>query len=326
MACTTCNTKDATTLASSPDWKGTLLYGAEKTFIYNKGSQAVYAVRAPNIVVFNDNPYLEIGDKFLLENVATAKSAGIKAITECQTVTVAPTLVSGKWEVATDDTIVSLTGSPTVTFSTTAGSSGGIFGCATTATTASKVLAAVFCDGTASASNFTGYIYTRQPNALPVGGAAIVVSGSNKIQLKARTNLSISKGDKVEVSQTALVGASSATITDIIRGRDAKNEVVTVLTLSVPVTGITAAAVSGVICVDIVVTPQAIAPITFSVSCGCAVTMRVSSSITSAASFPIGLPYQGDSGGNCGQSQYCYTVRDNTPNSEMPFFTGTLVL
>jgi hypothetical protein len=323
MACSSCSPTTAGQTRAS-DFDGSLLAGAAQTFIYSRTTSDIYSVRAPNIITFNDNPFLKVGDTFLLQNREVANNAGINPIAECQTVTTAPALVAGRYEVATNDTFVSLTGTPTVIFAgTTAGNAfTSALGCGVGAA-ATKKFSAVICDGVANASNFSGYLYNKTPNSSANQVLVIITSGSPEVILKSRTSTSISKGDKIEIAQTALVGAASATVINVINGRNASNEKVTQLVLNVPVTGITAAAVGGEICTSATATPQSITPIVATVSCGCAVTLTIPAAVTSSANFPRGQSIDSDCDN---RTMYYYTLKDTTPGSERPFITGKAYL
>lgn len=323
MACNDCNTTGGATTPGKI--YGSRESGLSKPFIYSRATLNVHSLRAPNIIIFNENPYLSIGSKFTLLNPSVARNAGVNPIAECQTVTALPALVGGRYEVTTDDTFVSLTGSPTVVFAATTALGGfsTALGCGTGATT-SKQLQAVICDGTAIASNFSGYLYVSPPGSNPTQVLVNITSNSPEVLIKGRVSSGIKKGDKLEISQTALVGAAAATVINVISGRNAStNERVTQLVLNVPVTGITAAAVGGEICTSATATPQSITPLIFTVTCGCVVTMSVPSTVTSSASFPSGRPIENQ---QCGQTEYCYTMRDATPGSDKPFTLGVAVL
>jgi hypothetical protein len=305
-------------------WRGSLAGGAEKTTIFTKRTLKVDSLRAPNIIVFAENPFLKVGDKFLLENLAIATTSGIDGLIECQTVTAVAVAVAGKFEVATNATFASLTGAPTVSYANSTGA-GTLFGsCTTTGTaTANKTLQALICNGSSVVGNFKGYVYTEPPNTPPRGALVYITSGSPDVIVKGRTAIKVSRGDRIELAGTALVGNNSAVIVNKIEGRDNDNQKVIKLVLNVPVTGITVAATAGVICTDATISTIAIAPLEFTVTCGCDVIARLSSTLTSATTFPQGRPY-GD--GKCGQSEYCYVITDSTPGSEKPFEMGILLL
>lgn len=303
-------------------WKGSLAAGASSTLVFEKKTLAISAIRTPNILIFSENPYLKVGDKFILENIAIANSAGLDGLVECQTVTAVAVAAAGKFEVATDAVLTSLTGSPTIDFAATAATQSRYGNCGASAADLKK-LQAIVCDGTAVASNFTGYLYVDPPNTAPRGALGYINAGSNEVTIKGRTTVRVNRGDRIDLAGTAITGLNAAVVVNKIEGRNDNNEKVITLQLDKEVTGITIPAVAGVICTDVVISSIAICPISFTVTCGCAVTRTIPKAITSASTFPQGRPYEG---GECGQTQYCYTIVNNTPGAETPYEMGTVIL
>jgi hypothetical protein len=324
MACTTCATTKSGVDSYSNTWVGSLIGGAKRTKVFARKIVPVNSLRVPSTVIFDENPYLSANSKFSLINISSISGA-FTGVNECATVVTAPVLANGKWEVVTDLTMTSLTGSPTYSTSTQSVGSNSYngFGCPPSAVgTTGAILNAVLCDGIINASNFTGYVYTRMPGGNGTGFDAYVVSNQPTITASKRSIVKI--GDKIVLPGTAINDDNPATVIAIAVGTRKDGQPISIITLNLPVTGITASPdTQGLICIGAVASPQPIANIKFTQACNCAIVQTIDNVTTSSSSFPPGLPFEE---AECGQTKYCYVIHDFTLGSNTPDEFGTLIL
>jgi hypothetical protein len=276
------------------------------------------AIKAPNIIVFAQNPCLAVGDQVQLTNLKTINC--FRGLDECLTVTVAPTLVAGRWEVATNGSWSSLTGQTTLEL--TASSTGSAMFCGANASAATPPVEAKVCSGLPNPANFTGYVYTRPPNTPASIGAVTLANGSNVISTKGASSFNAKPGDLVTIDSTS--PAFSATVLSSATGRNSDGERVSTYTLSSPVSGLTATGVNGALpCVSATAKPQPIAPLFFSLECGCTIRATLDKSFTSNPNFPQGTLVDGH---GCTRQQYCFVINGNIPGADVQNYSGTITL
>jgi hypothetical protein len=319
MSCTSCGTNSGSRSggnASRPqnlDLKavGTFLGGAILGVKPVSRSVNVTGLRPPNIVIFSEDPFLKIGDNLNLENYELAFRTGITS--PYVTVTAAPVVAGTTWEVATNAV---WTGTA---YSAAIGSSDSVLCGGTTA--AANSLVAKICKPLPPLSGFTGYVTTRPINTTPARAGVLVTNGSPKILVPAGTRFSGKPGDAVELSETNIIGANSATILSIAPG----DKGVVVIEIDKLVGSITSTNIkSGKPCVDIKASVQAIMPISFTAIGNCAVGFKFDRIDTFDEAFPQGVAVKSDS--ICTAQQYCFVVYNATPGDWEANYAGVLEL
>jgi hypothetical protein len=294
---------------------GSLAGGARLTITNTARKLSLAAIRVPNILVFNENPCLAIGDSLILNNLDLATC--MKGLATCLTTTATAVAVGSTYELATNGSWTSLSGSPTLSFGSTSSS---IF-CGTGE--APKTMDVSVCNTPYIASSFSGSVWSRPANSQAMSGAAFVLSGSSRITTKS--DFRPQAGDKIELSDTAINGANAATVLYISSGRNSANEYVNLVTLDRAVTGVTKAPAAGQNspCVDATARPGIVAPLRFEASCGCKISAILDSSYSSSPNFPMGKLV--DDGG-CQRQEYCFTFVDATPGVQISNYKGQLIL
>jgi hypothetical protein len=325
MACTTCGTAGSTkgvhnasnSCDNNMEWTcGTFANGAQTILHHVLHSLSVAGFKAPNIIQFNEDPSLLVGDRLILNNTDVVTT--LRGLTQNVAVTGAPTLVAGLYEVATD---LVLTGGTSVTLQTVAAS---VY-CDPGSVAAAKSITADVLAPAPNLANFSGYVYSRPLNSPSVSGCVFVVNGSSRVTIKD-ASFNVKKGDKLFLDQTGIVGANAATVIDISTGRAANGDRVFTLELDRVVTGVTAIAPVGQLPqVTATAKAQIVAPITFTSNGNYEVYANVDKALTSSPNFPPGTRVEAASG-NCEGQAYCYSMNVAFPGNSLKSIYGTLVL
>jgi hypothetical protein len=302
------------------DIEGSFIGGAGVLICNIARTVAVTAIEAPNKLIFASNPCLSVGNGIKINNLELATC--MTGLTTCQTVKTAPVKLGETWVVETDGNWASTSGSNRLDLITSISSS--IF-CGDNQTTGKSMTVEV-CGATPALSNFNGYVYTRPLNSSPAIGAVFVSNGSSQLVVKGQ-GFGGKVGDRIELEQTAVLGANAATIQNIATGRSSNGEIITTIRLDRPVSGVTATVTSGnnLPCVTATSRPQPIAQFKFTPKCGCCVDAQLDKSITGSANFPLGKKWDYDDGG-CGLYEYCYVINISMPGSDTNYISGKLLL
>jgi hypothetical protein len=296
--------------------EGSLLTGASFTIKALSRTIPLLGLTAPNILLFSENPCLAIGDKLQLTNIELASC--MRGLTKCLAVTAAPVLVAGKWQVATDAVFSNVTGATTLDLTPVSAS---MF-CDPSAASVSKNIEVKLCAGLPNPAAFTGYIYTRPLNTPASIGSVTLANGSTSISTKGNSSFNAKTGDLVTIDQTS--PAFSATVLSVATGRNSSGERVSTYTLSAPVSGLTAVGANGTLpCVSATAKPQKIAPLSFSLECGCTIRVTLDKSLTSSPNFPQGTLSEHN---GCTRQQYCFAIDGALPGTETTSYSGVITL
>ena len=316
MACSSCNTNagvDPGTL-----WSGGSLLGGSTLSLRNiVRTLNIIGLRAPNILVFNENPFLVINDTLILSGLELAPS--MRNLVAFQTVLAAPVQTATGWETAISSPFTAL-GSSLVSFTTAQGS---VF-CGQAE--AVKTLTADVVQPLPVASSFEGIVYGkgRPLNSSSTVGGVFVANGTNIVTAKD-VSFSVRKGDSIELAQTAIIGANKAVVTDIRSGKASDGSRVLLIELDRLVSGVTAPAPAiGLPCVDATARPRAFANLTFTANGSWEVVATLAKTVTNLQSFPGGTIVPSDDG--CNVQSYCFAITSNAVNSGFSGVYGQLLL
>jgi hypothetical protein len=289
--------------------------GATYSIIKASEPLEITGVRAPNILIFATNPCVVANSSLILDGLDAAGC--VTGLVNCLTATAAATLVGTSYEVVTNGTF---------TGTWTSGSTGvsSLF-CATTKTT--EKLTAIVCGEPPVLANWSGYVYLQDLNSAPQSGSVSVVSGLD--QITSDPNYRPAVGSKIELRQTALVGANAATILSAGYSYNKAGKATWVMNLDRPVTGITSTALPGENpCSDAIARPQKVADLVFTLKCGCDITAKLSDTASSAATFPRGNAYKPCDGemAGCEKQAYCFVIVDKTAGANPSTYRGKIIL
>lgn len=290
--------------------------GATYSIIKASEPIEIIGVRAPNILIFATNPCVVANSSLILDGLDAAGC--VAGLVNCLTATAAATLVGTSYEVVTN-------GAFTGTW--TSGSTGvsSLF-CGTTKET--EKLTAIVCGQPPVVANWSGYLYLKDLNSASESGSVSVVSGLNQITSDPLYRPAV--GSKIELRQTALVGANAATILSAGYSYTKERKAIWVMNLDRPVTGITSQAALGENpCSDAIATAQKVAPLTFTLKCGCDITAVLSDTVSSAATFPRGNAYKScdaDQVAGCEKQAYCFVIVDKTAGANPSTYRGQIIL
>jgi hypothetical protein len=323
-SCGTGNTKTvhsaSNTCDNSMEWTcGTFANGAQMLLHHILRSVPVAGFKLPNIIQFNEDPALLVGDTLVLNNTDVVTT--LRGLTPNVAVTAAAVLVGGKYEVATSLVLTGVGGATAATLQTVAAS---VY-CDPGAVAAAKSVTADILAPAPNLADFSGYVYSRPLNSNSVSGCVYVVNGSSRVTLKD-ASFNVRKGDKITLDQTGIVGANAATVIDISTGRSASGDRIITLELDRVVTGVTAIAPAGQLPqVTATAKAQIVAPITFTSPGAFEIVASVDKTITSSPNFPPGTRVAATDT-NCEGQAYCYTMNVKFPGNSLKSIYGTLVL
>jgi hypothetical protein len=319
--CTTCATGSSSSNAdNSTAWNGgTFANGAQMIFRNVSRTLSVAGFKVPNIIVFNEDPSLLVGDTLILNNSDIVTN--LRGLAANVAVTGVATLVAGKYELLTNLTMTGVNGATAASFATVSNS---VYCDPGTTSTAKSVTADILAPAP-NPADFSGYVYSRPLNSASVSGCVYVANGSSRITIKD-AGMNIRKGDKVSLDQTAINGANAATAIDVSTGRASNGDRVITVELDRVVTGVTAVAPNGQLPqVTATARPQVIAPITFTASGVYELVATVDKLLTSSPNFPPGAIVAA-SDSNCAGQQYCYSMNVKFAGNTLRSVYGTLVL